>query len=153
MINATLSNNKLLPFVSVLLPPALLWILRVLRILRLLLPRISHCLPLTCLTYWRCVPGLAMRPTLRMSNANIPKIIKHRWLAFVVWFSALGLSSLGWFSCSWPQVVPLATGKPNRAACCTAGAEFEITLVYIVLRLRLKYCIKFAGWWLESNCT
>jgi len=36
--------------------------------------------------------------------------------------------------------------KPNRAACCTAGAEFEITLVYIVLRLRLKYCIKFAGW-------
>lgn len=38
----------------------------------------------------------------------------------------------------------------SRATCHRkpgqAGAEFEITLVYIVLRLRLKYCIKFAGW-------
>lgn len=76
-------------------------------------------------------------------SLNLPH---HHQLAGLVWFSALGLSSLGWFSCSWPQVVPLATGKPNRAACCRAGAEFEITLVYIVLRLWLKYCIKFAGW-------
>jgi len=83
MINATLSNNKLLPFCLSSLDVGLLFA-RTARIARTFAPpRTPHCLPLTCLTYWCCVPGLAMRPTLRMSNANIPKIIKHRWLAFV----------------------------------------------------------------------